>query len=74
MFLFSCFLEANLAKSSLCMIVKRPTHEFSPNINLKNMILTYQGFFIEKKGAKIGEIIIPSGTYHKNLAIWILFV
>jgi hypothetical protein len=56
------------------MIVKRPTHEFSPNINLKNMILTYQGFFIEKKGAKIGEIIIPSGTYHKNLAIWILFV
>jgi hypothetical protein len=27
-----------------------------------------------KKKAKIGEIIIPSETYHKKLAIWILFL
>ncbi len=52
------------------MIVKRPTHEFRQISTWKIWFWPTKDFSFKKK-AKIGEIIIPSGICHKNLAIWI---
>jgi len=74
-FLFFCFLEPNLAKSSYVWLSKGLLTNFCQISTWKIWFWPTKEFsFKKKKAKKTAKIIIPSGTYHKNLAIWILFL